>query len=96
MPPKSDDLGAQAVAQELGGLPVIEDPPCRRVRCAWSAPRLHRPGRRAGRHGFVTPHGVRTPHRRTDAEASDTGATPPTLAPIITAGSNDPQCVNDP
>ena len=85
---KADDLGAQSVAKELGGLPVVADPSCRRVRCGWCwpattparAPAWKAPTRR-----------WRRPIRRPPSRRVRTSPSP---SPIITAGSDDPDCVN--
>ena len=86
---KADDLGAQQVSKDLGGLPVTEDaslaPGSVRVVLAddYTGPGSGLDGSDAG----VTP-----------AYAEDTGsgdeAPPPPPSPIITAGSDDPKCVN--
>ena len=88
---KVDDLGAQAVALELGGLPVVEDTsiPQGSVRVVLSSDYT---GPGAGLDGTdVTLMGA-------DPTASDVvsgdGDMVPPPSPIITAGSNDPQCVN--
>ena len=88
---KTDDLGAQAVAQELGGLPVVENAqvPAGSVRVVLAADYT---GPGAGLDGSdVTLMGA-------DPSASgvvtDTGETVPAPPPILTAGSNDPECVN--
>ncbi|MBB2991306.1 LCP family protein required for cell wall assembly [Mycolicibacterium iranicum] len=88
---KTDDLGAQAVALELGGLPVVEDTsiPQGSVRVVLSSDYT---GPGAGLDGTdVTLMGA-------DPSASgvvtDTGETVPPPSPIITAGSTDPACVN--
>lgn len=88
---KADDLGAQAVALELGGLPVVEDAsvPEGTVRVVLSTDYV---GPGAGLDGTdVTLMGA---DPATPGVVSDTGETVPAPSPIITAGSNDPQCVN--
>ena len=88
---KSDDLGAQAVAKELGSLPVVED--------ASVAP---------GSVKVVLSSDYTGPGSGLGSEDSSAGDTqtadpvaanastdaPPPPSPIITAGSNDPECVN--
>lgn len=88
---KVDDLGAQAVALELGGLPVVEDTsiPQGSVRVVLASDYV---GPGAGLDGTdVTLMGA-------DPTASDVvsgdGDMVPPPSPIITAGSNDPKCVN--
>lgn len=86
-----DDLGAQAVALELGGLPVVEDAsvPPGTVRVVLAADYV---GPGAGLDGTdVTLMGA---DPTASGVVSDTGETVPAPSPIITAGSNDPQCVN--
>ncbi len=83
---KSDDLGAQAVAKDLGGLPVITDAsvPPGSVRVVL-ANDYTGPG--SGLDGGAT----------TMAASSDTGSsedTAPPPSPILTAGSDHPECVN--
>ena len=85
---KADDLGAQAVAKDLGGLPVVVD--------ASVAPGTVRvvlgndyTGPGSGLDGT-------DPMLATDSVAvgADTTATEPPPSPILTAGSADPECVN--
>ncbi|AFM16135.1 transcriptional attenuator, LytR family [Mycolicibacterium chubuense NBB4] len=85
---KSDDVGAQAVARELGGLPVVENAavPPNTVRVVLSSDYTG-----PGSDGSVTLMGA---DPSTSAAVTDTGATAPEQSPIITAGSSDPQCVN--
>lgn len=84
---KTDDLGAQAVSQDLGGLPVVEDPtvPAGSVRVVL-ADDYSGPG--SGLDG--------TDPTLTSADALAVGATEttPPPSPILTAGSSDPACVN--
>ncbi|MDW5612020.1 LCP family protein [Mycolicibacterium sp. D5.8-2] len=87
----TDDLGAQAVAQELGGLPVVENAqvPQGSVRVVLAADYT---GPGAGLDGSdVTLMGA---DPSTSGVVTDTGATVPAPSPILTAGSNDPECVN--
>lgn len=88
---KADDMGAQAVALDLGGLQVVEDPsvPPDTVRVVL-ADDYTGPG--AGLDGSdVTLMGA---DPSTSGVMSDTGAAVPAPSPIITAGSDDPKCVN--
>ena len=83
---KIDDLGAQAVAQELGGLPVVADAavPPGSVRVVL-ADDYTGPG--SGLNGTdVT--------RSAPLTTASGGESRPAPSPIITAGSNDPACVN--
>ncbi|QZT63691.1 LCP family protein [Mycolicibacterium austroafricanum] len=87
----TDDLGAQAVAQELGGLPVVENAqvPQGSVRVVLAADYT---GPGAGLDGSdVTLMGA---DPSTSGVVTDTGATVPAPSPILTAGSSDPECVN--
>jgi LCP family protein required for cell wall assembly len=87
---KADDLGAQAVSKELGGLPVVENatvsPGSARVVLT-----ADYTGPGSGLDGSdptlstVDPAAVGT----TDSTDSE-----PTPSPILTAGANDPECVN--
>ena len=89
----ADDLGGQAVARELGGLPVVASAavPPGTVRVVLSADYT---GPGSGLEG--------APESATaDLAAADAGSTgpsgddaPPAPSPILTAGSDDPQCVN--
>ncbi|MEZ0362083.1 LCP family protein [Mycobacterium sp. pUA109] len=83
----ADDLGAKAVAKELGGLPVVASaavhPGSVRVVLAND---YTGPGSGLGT-GDATALG-----NATEGESAQTAAPPP--SPIITAGSSDPQCVD--
>ena len=87
---KADDLGAQQVAKELGGLPVVPDP----ALAAGSvkvvlANDYTGPG--SGLGGGSTGQVVNA--RASNAGAgADTNAPPP--SPILTAGSDKPECIN--
>ena len=84
---KSDDLGAQQVAKELGGLPVVADgaipPGSVRVVLAndYTGPGSGLSG------GSVTPARASNPGSSADADA-------PPPSPILTAGSDKPECIN--
>ncbi len=90
---KADDVGAQAVAKDLGGLPVIANaalPPASvRVLLAGD---YSGPGSGLGGGGGST-----VPASSLDSGTSDSGsaqgATPPP-SPILTAASDKPECVN--
>jgi LCP family protein required for cell wall assembly len=87
---KADDLGAQAVSKELGGLPVVENasvaPGSTRVVLAND---YTGPG--SGLDGSDPTLATVDP-----AAAGSTGSTDgePAPSPILTAGSTDPECVN--
>ncbi|KUH93792.1 LCP family protein [Mycobacterium sp. IS-3022] len=86
---KTDDLGAQAVSKDLGGLPVVEDPSVApgSVRVVL-ADDYTGPG--SGLDG--------TDPLLTTADSVAVGSTgsetSPPPSPILTAGSSDPECVN--
>ncbi len=85
---KEDDMGAQAVAKELGGLPVAADDsiPAGTVRVVLASD-YSGPG--SGLDGTLPTAAT------VDQAAGQAGdATPPPPSPIITAGSDDPKCVN--
>jgi LCP family protein required for cell wall assembly len=87
---KSDDLGAQQVAKELGGLPVVADgsiaPGSVRVVLAndYTGPGSGLSG--GGLNGQVTPARASNP-------GSPDGTAPPP-SPILSAGSDNPECIN--
>jgi LCP family protein required for cell wall assembly len=85
---KSDDLGAVAVARELGGLPVVavDSVPQGSVRVVLAADYTG-PGSGLG-------GGDPTGGNTADPAAATSDQTAPPPSPIITAGSDDPQCVN--
>ncbi|MCT7660915.1 LCP family protein [Mycobacterium deserti] len=88
MAAKTDDLGAQAVAKELGGLPVVEDPAVvpGTVRVVLAGDYT---GPGSGLDGT-------DPMLTTADNVAATGPAEgePIQSPIITAGSTDPECVN--
>ncbi|MGV9797982.1 LCP family protein [Mycobacterium sp. NPDC003449] len=88
---KTDDLGAQAVSKDLGGLPVTEDAsvPSGSVRVVLAADYT---GPGSGLDGSdVTLDSVGP---ASADESTDTGEAPPPPSPVLTAGADDPQCVN--
>jgi LCP family protein required for cell wall assembly len=87
---KSDDLGAKAVAKELGNLPVVEDASVApgSVRVVLAADYTG-PGSGLGTDG---PSEIDT--QTADQAAVESSDGPPPPSPIITAGSNDPECVS--
>jgi LCP family protein required for cell wall assembly len=83
---KTDDLGAQAVSKDLGGLPIVEDPSLApgTVRVVLAADYT---GPGSGLDG--------TDPLLATADPVAAGSTEqPGPSPILTAGSNDPECVN--
>jgi LCP family protein required for cell wall assembly len=85
---KSDDLGAVAVAKELGGLPVVavDSVPQGSVRVVLAADYTG-PGSGLG-------GGDPTSGDTADPAAVTADQTAPPPSPVITAGSDDPQCVS--
>jgi LCP family protein required for cell wall assembly len=85
---KADDLGAQAVSKELGGLPVVENtsvaPGSARVVLAndYTGP---------GSSGLDPTLDTVDPAAAGSTDSTDTEPAP---SPILTAGANDPECVN--
>ena len=87
---KADDLGAQAVSKELGGLPVVEN--------AWVTPGSARvvlagdyTGPGSGLDGSDPTLATVDPAAAGSTDSTDGEPAP---SPILTAGSNDPECVN--
>jgi LCP family protein required for cell wall assembly len=87
---KSDDLGAQAVAKDLGGLPVIDNAsvPQGSVRVVL-ANDYTGPGSGLGDGPIATAAGSSHPGSANNANSD---APPP--SPVLTAGSDHPECVN--
>lgn len=87
----ADDVGAQAVARELGGLPVVADPAI-----AAGSVRVVLTEDYAGPGSGLD--GTLPTGETVDKAAADTGETldeqAPPPSPVITAGSDDPKCVN--
>ncbi len=85
---KADDLGAQAISEDLGGLPIVEDasvaPGSVRVVLASD---YTGPGS-----GFDGADPTLSTADPVAAESTDEAPLAP--SPILTAGSNDPECVN--
>src|SRR6201991_2269862 len=85
---KADDLGAQAVSKELGGLPVVENtsvaPGSARVVLAndYTGP---------GASGLDPTLDTVDPAAAGSTDSTDSEPAP---SPILTAGANDPECVN--
>jgi len=86
---KTDDLGAQQIATELGGLPVVADasmgPGSVRVVLAndYSGPGSGLSG---------GPNSQAAPMVSNSGSAADARA--PAPSPILTAGSDKPECIN--
>ena len=88
---KADDLGAQAVSKELGGLPVVENasvaPGSARVVLArdYTGP---------GSSGVDPALATVDPAAAGSTDSTDSTDSEPAPSPILTAGANDPECVN--
>src|ERR1700737_2532204 len=83
---KANDLGAQAVSKELGGLPVVEKPSV--------SPGTARVVLAGDYTGPGSGLGGSDPTLATaDPAAAGTTDSAPAPSPILTAGSNDPKCV---
>jgi hypothetical protein len=82
---KADDLGAQAVSKELGGLPVVANaslsPGSARVVLA-------------GDYTGPGSTGIDPTLAAADPAGANSGDSAPAPSPILTAGANDPACVN--
>jgi LCP family protein required for cell wall assembly len=84
---KADDLGAQEVSKDLGGLPIVED--------ASVAPGTVRVVLTADYTGPGSGlDGIDPTLSTADPVAAESPEVDPLASPIITAGSNDPECVN--
>ncbi len=87
-------LGAQAISKELGNLPVVEDASLApgTVRVVLSSDYT---GPGSGLQGGPTGlSGDSAVVSQSSGDVSDSADPPPPPSPIITAGSNDPACVN--
>ncbi len=85
--PKADDLGAQAVSKELGGLPIVED-----ASVAPGSVRVMLAGDYTGPGSGLD--GTDPLLTTVDPAATGSTETTPPPSPVITAGSDDPECVN--
>jgi LCP family protein required for cell wall assembly len=85
---KADDLGAQAVSKELGGIPVVEN-----AAVAPGSARVVLAGDYTGP-GSTGVDPTLTTVDPAAAGSTDSGDAEPTPSPILTAGANDPECVN--
>jgi hypothetical protein len=90
---KVDDLGAQAISKELGNLPVVEDATLApgTVRVVLSSDYT---GPGSGLEGPTGLSGDSAVVSQSSGDVSDSTDAPPPPSPILTAGSNDPACVN--
>jgi hypothetical protein len=87
---KADDLGAQAISKELGGLPIVVDASVAQGSVRVVLTRDYT-GPGSGLDG--------TDPALATADSAGSGSTDstesaPAPSPILTAGSNDPECVN--
>ncbi|MFG1930533.1 LCP family protein [Mycobacterium sp. NPDC048908] len=85
---KADDLGAQAVSRELGGIPVVEN-----ASVAPGSARVVLAGDYTGPGSSGVDPSLTTvdPAASGSTDSGDADAAP---SPILTAGANDPECVN--
>jgi LCP family protein required for cell wall assembly len=88
----ADDQGAQAVAKELGGLPVVADSsiPQGTVRVVLTKDYA---GPGSGLDGTL-PSATASTVDKASQDITATGAQAPPPSPVITAASGDPKCVN--
>ena len=89
---KSDDLGAQEISKELGGLPVVADSsvPAGSVRVVL-ANDYTGPGSGLSGGGSLVSAGVSNAGA---SPAQGAGPNAPAPSPILTAGSDKPECIN--
>ena len=87
---KSDDLGAQEIAKELGGLPVVPD-----ASLAPGSVRVVLANDYTGPGSGLSGTGSIVPARAASA-SSGAAADPnvPAPSPILTAGTDKPECIN--
>jgi len=90
---KANDLGAQAVSKELGGLPVVEN-----ASVSAGAARVvlagDYTGPGSGLGGSDPTLATANPAAAGTTDSADSTDSAPPPSPILTAGSNDPECVN--
>jgi LCP family protein required for cell wall assembly len=84
---KADDVGAQAVSKELGGLPVVEN-----ASVSPGSARVVLAGDYTGPGSSGVDPTLDTADQA--GATTDSGDSEPAPSPILTAGSNDPECVN--
>ncbi|HEX4558744.1 MAG TPA: LCP family protein [Mycobacterium sp.] len=85
---KTDDLGAQEVAKELGGLPVVSD-----TALAPGSVKVVLANDYTGPGSGLSGSGTIMPARLSDQGAAADPNTP-APSPILTAGSDKPECIN--
>jgi LCP family protein required for cell wall assembly len=85
---KTDDLGAQEVAKELGGLPVVSD-----TALAPGSVKVVLANDYTGPGSGLSGSGTIMPARLSDQGATADPNTP-VPSPILTAGSDKPECIN--
>ncbi|OBF60763.1 LytR family transcriptional regulator [Mycobacterium sp. 852002-50816_SCH5313054-b] len=86
---KTDDLGAQQVAKELGGLPVIADPSL-----AAGSVRVVLANDYTGPGSGLSGGGGPAVSARVSNAAAGVDPNVPPPSPILTAGSDKPECIN--
>ncbi|OMC50084.1 LCP family protein [Mycobacterium sp. IS-1264] len=85
---KTDDLGAQEVSKELGGLPVVPD-----TSLAPGAVKVVLANDYTGPGSGLSGSGTIMPAKLSD-QAAATNPNVPAPSPILTAGSDKPECIN--
>ena len=87
---KADDLGAQAISKELGGLPIVENASVAQgsVRVVLTGDYT---GPGSGLDGTDPALGTADSVGNGSTDSTESAPAP---SPILTAGSNDPECVN--
>jgi cell wall biosynthesis protein len=85
---KPDDLGAQEIAKELGGLPVVAD-----ASMAPGSVRVVLANDYTGPGSGLSGVGTIAPARASNPGPGANGGAP-APSPILTAGSNNPECIN--
>ena len=86
---KSDDMGAQEVAKELGGLPVVAD-----TSLAPGSVKVVLANDYTGPGSGLSGSGTIMPARMSDPGTAAADPNVPAPSPILTAGSDKPQCIN--
>ncbi len=84
---KADDLGAQAISKDLGGLPIVED-----ASVAPDSVRVVLAGDYVGPGSGL--EGSDPTLATADPVTAESTETAPPPSPVITAGSDDPECVS--
>jgi LCP family protein required for cell wall assembly len=86
---KTDDMGAQQVAKELGGLPVVSD-----TSLAPGSVKVVLANDYTGPGSGLSGSGTIMPAKLSDQAATAADPNVPAPSPILTAGSDKPECIN--